>query len=547
MFPITNDDVIFGMLMVILAFIFYTAKSKNNFWQKFYTYVPSLLLCYFIPSVLTTSGIVDISDSSLYYVASRYLLPASLVLLTLSIDLKSTLQLGPKALIMFFVATFSIVVGGPLTIMFIGWVSPQTLEQLYAFHLSAEYKNELTLSSPSAKLCTAFAEKKRPISENASIEKISENRWRITEEKCVIEQRDGFLHVTSYGTKLKIAQKETLDFFENRKTLVSKLEENSIVINDYDIFHEKEGILHIVVGPYLLVGKDGGINVYRDIKAQDIARGMTTLIGSWIGGGANQTAMKETFRVDNEIFSAMTTVDILVANLWMALLLLGAANYKRLDEKLQADNTAIEAIRDQMQKFQAQNSRIPTLNDLMVVAGIAFGITSLSHFGADYFAPYIKNNVKWLAEINLGSEFFWTILLATTGGLLLSFSKVRKLEGVGASKVGSVFLYVLVATIGMKMDLFAIFRNPDLFFLGFVLIFFHIVLLLTTSYLIRAPFFFTAVGSQANIGGAASAPIVASAVDPALAPVGVLLAVLGYALGTYCAWLCGQLMIFAAG
>lgn len=547
MFPITNDDVIFGMLMVILAFIFYTAKSKNNFWQKFYTYVPSLLLCYFIPSVLTTSGIVDISDSSLYYVASRYLLPASLVLLTLSIDLKSTLQLGPKALIMFFVATFSIVVGGPLTIMFIGWVSPQTLEQLYAFHLSPEYKNELTVSSPSAKLCAAFAEKKRPISKNASIEKISENRWRITEEKCVIEQRDGFLHVTANDKTHKIPQKATLDFFENRKTLVSKLEENNIVINDYDIFHEKDGILHIVVGPYLLVGKDGGINVYRDIKSQDIARGMTTLIGSWIGGGANQTAMKETFRVDNEIFSAMTTVDILVANLWMALLLLGAANYKRLDEKLQADNTAIEAIRDQMQKFQAQNSRIPTLNDLMVVAGIAFGITSLSHFGADYFAPYIKNNVKWLAEINLGSEFFWTILLATTGGLLLSFSKARKLEGVGASKVGSVFLYVLVATIGMKMDLFAIFRNPDLFFLGFVLIFFHIVLLLTTSYLIRAPFFFTAVGSQANIGGAASAPIVASAVDPALAPVGVLLAVLGYALGTYCAWLCGQLMILAAG
>ena len=213
MFPITNDDVIFGMLMVILAFIFYTAKSKNNFWQKFYTYVPSLLLCYFIPSVLTTSGIVDISDSSLYYVASRYLLPASLVLLTLSIDLKSTLQLGPKALIMFFVATFSIVVGGPLTIMFIGWVSPQTLEQLYAFQLSAEYKNELTLSSPSPELCAAFAKKKRPISEKASIEKISENRWRITEEKCVIEQRDGFLHITSHGTKLKIQQKETIDFF----------------------------------------------------------------------------------------------------------------------------------------------------------------------------------------------------------------------------------------------------------------------------------------------------------------------------------------------
>ncbi|XEY28879.1 DUF819 family protein [Candidatus Uabimicrobium helgolandensis] len=431
--------------------------------------------------------------------------------------------------------------------MVIGFTSPQTLEQLYAFSLPSELKSELTTSSPSPELCKLFSENRRPISQNARIVKIDENSWRITEEKCAIKQEKSTLYVSTLDKNFTIELKEEIDFYEDRKTLVSRLEDHGIKINNYDIFNEEEGTLRIVVGPYLVVKENESIYVYRDIQPKDIARGMTTLVGSWIGGGANQTAMKETFRVDNEIFSAMTTVDILVANVWMALLLLGAANYKRLDKKLKADNTAIETIRDQMKEFHAQNSRIPTLTDFMVVVGIAFGITSISHFAADFCAPYIKNNVKFLADINLGSEFFWTILLATTGGLIFSFTKARKLEGVGASKIGSVFLYVLVATIGMKMDLFAIFRNPDLFFLGFVLIFFHIVLLLVTSYLIRAPFFFTAVGSQANIGGAASAPIVASAVDPALAPVGVLLAVLGYALGTYCAWLCGQLMILAAG
>ena len=130
--------------------------------------------------------------------------------------------------------------------------------------------------------------------------------------------------------------------------------------------------------------------------------------------------------------------------------------------------------------------------------------------------------------------------------MILSFTRVRDLEGVGASRVGSALLYMLVASIGMKMDLKAIFEAPGLFVVGLVWIGFHAILLIITAKLIKAPIFFLAVGSQANVGGAASAPIVASAFHPSLAPVGVLLAVLGDALGTYAAWLCGQLMRLAA-
>ena len=108
------------------------------------------------------------------------------------------------------------------------------------------------------------------------------------------------------------------------------------------------------------------------------------------------------------------------------------------------------------------------------------------------------------------------------------------------------FLYVLVATIGMKMDILAIFENPSLFAIGGVWMAIHAILLIVMAKLIRAPVFFMAVGSQANVGGAASAPIVASAFHPSLAPVGVLLAVLGYALGTYGAWICGQMMRMAS-
>ena len=173
---------------------------------------------------------------------------------------------------------------------------------------------------------------------------------------------------------------------------------------------------------------------------------------------------------------------------------------------------------------------------------MGFGVTAIAHLGADNIAPWISESAPWLAKFSLTSKFFWLIVLATTFALGLSFTKVREFEGVGASRYGSLFLYILVATIGMKMNILAVFENPGLFVVGLIWIAFHAILLIIVAKLIRAPFFFLAVGSQANIGGAASAPIVASAFHPSLAPVGVLLAVLGYAIGTYAAWICGILM-----
>ena len=145
-------------------------------------------------------------------------------------------------------------------------------------------------------------------------------------------------------------------------------------------------------------------------------------------------------------------------------------------------------------------------------------------------------------RFNLTSSFFWLIIITTTISIILSFTPVREIEGIGASRYGSLFLYLLVATIGIKMDVFAVLDNPILFIAAFIWIAFHAILLLVVAHMIKAPFFFLAVGSQANIGGAASAPIVASAFHKSLAPVGVLLAVMGYAVGTYGAWLCGVMM-----
>ena len=403
----TNDAIVFGILMSILGFVFITSTSKKPLWLKFYKYFPALLLCYFIPSIFNSLGIISGNNSNLYFVASRYLLPTSLALLTISIDLKEIRKLGSKALILFFTGTLGIIIGGPIAILIV-----------------------------------------------------------------------------------------------------------------------------LSTNPALIAGSD----------LDSVWRGLSTVAGSWIGGGANQAAMKEVFQVDNEIFSAMVAVDVIVANIWMAFLLYGAGINDKIDNWLQADSSSIDVLKNKIEAYQAQIMKIPNTADTMRVLSIGFGITAVAHFGADLIAPWIFQNAPLLAKFSLTSKFFWLIVISTTLAVFLSFTKARELEGVGASRIGSVFIYILVATIGMKMNILAIFDNPGLFIVGLIWMMIHAGMLISVAKFIKAPFFFMAVGSQANVGGAASAPIVASAFHPSLAPVGVLLAVLGYAMGTYGAWLCGVLM-----
>jgi len=403
---ISNDAVVFGILMVVLGFVFYTSNLRSSFWKKFYTFFPVILLCYFIPSLLNTTGIVSPEKSNLYFVASRYLLPTSLVLLTLSVDLKEISKLGSKALIMFFTGTVGIIIGGPIAII-----------------------------------------------------------------------------------------------------IVKNLFPNLVSINP-----------------------------------EELARGMTTIAGSWIGGGANQTAMKEVFNVDGELFSKMVTVDVLVGNAWLAVLLIGVGKTVFIDKFLGADSSSVESVKEKIEKYNLSIARIPDLKELIYVLTIGFGITGISHLIADNIAPYLLNNFPSLEKYSLTSSFFWLIVMATTFGVILSFTRLRDLEGVGASKIGTIFIYILVATIGLQMNLFTVFDNPGLFLIGFIWISVHVILLFIVAILIKAPYFFVAVGSQANVGGAASAPVVAAAFHPSLAAVGVLLAVLGYAVGTYAAYLCGIIM-----
>jgi len=407
MIPITNDAVIFGILLAILAIIFHTSSSKNPKWIKFYKFIPSLLLCYFIPGIVNSLGLISVENSNLYFVASRYLLPTSLVLFTIGVDFRSILKLGPKAITMTLTGTFGVIIGGPVAILIVSILAPDIIIS----------------SGPEA-------------------------TWK----------------------------------------------------------------------------------------------GLSTVAGSWIGGGANQTAMKEVFQVTDSVFSAIIAIDVLTYSVWFAILLYGAGINDKLNKFLKADTSSLEHVQRKMENTTSTQFSLSNTTDMIKLLAIGFGVTAIAHLLADIIAPFFQQNYPELSKFSLTSNFFWMVIIATTGGLLLSFTKFRTYESKGASKIGSLFLYLLIATIGMKMDILGFFQNFDLLFITSIWITFHAVLLIVVGRIIKAPFFFIAVGSQANIGGAASAPIVAAAIHPSLATVGVLLAVLGYAAGTYGAWLCAILM-----
>ena len=426
---ITQDTIAFGILMLTLGFVFYTSSSENKSWVKFYKIVPALLMAYMLPAIFTSLGIIAPEwesvneageivkhESNLYYVSSRFLLPASLVLMTLCIDLKAVFNLGPKALIMFLTGTVGIIIGGPVAVLLISLVSPETV---------------------------------------------------------------------------------------------------------------------------------GGVG------PDAVWRGLATLAGSWIGGGANQAAMLEIYGYNPKLYGGMVLVDIVVANIWMAIILIGIGKSEKIDKWLKSDTTAIEELKEKVSTYANKVSRNPSLSDLMVILSIAFTVVGISHFGADAISAFLVNNFESVSDTtsalsSFSSQFFWMISIVTILGIILSFTSLKKYEGAGASKIGSVFIYILVATIGMKMDLTMILDNPGLIVIGIVWMAIHAIILVIMAKLIKAPYFFLAVGSQANVGGAASAPIVAAAFHPALASVGVLLAVFGYVVGTYGAMLTAELMRIVA-
>jgi len=387
---ITDPVPLLAILLAVLAGLFLFNETALG--RRVFSVVPLLVFAYFLPTGLSNVGLIPL-ESPLYEFIKDWLLPASLVLLTMAVDVRAILRLGKPAVVLFLTATATIVIGGPIAFLLFGWLVPSEM-------------------------------------------------------------------------------------------------------------------------------------------GDDVWKSLAALSGSWIGGAANMVAIKDSVGASDASISLILVVDVAVANVWMAVLLWFAGRDRQMDERLGADRSSIDDVRQRVESYQKDVQRPTNLPDLLLIFAIAIGTAAAAAAVADHL-PEIGSIV---------SRFTWIVVISTTVALALSFTRARKLDGSGASAIGSVLLYLLVASIGAKAEFAKVLDAPALVLIGAVWLLFHAAILLYVQRKLRLPIFFAAVGSQANVGGAASAPLVAAAFHPALAPVGVLLAVGGYVLGTYAALVCAFLL-----
>ncbi len=303
------------------------------------------------------------------------------------------------------------------------------------------------------------------------------------------------------------------------------------------------GTLGIVIGApiaFLLVG--------RLVDSPDTWQQLAALSGSWIGGTANMVAIQESVGLRD--LGPVIVVDTVVGYGWMAILLFLSNYQDRFNRWVGADTSAMDRVNETLRQLDTTRRPI-TIETGAIIVGLGIGAAVLARaLGGAMPAlgpmrTVIEDGVAVERMTTIISGGTWAVLIAVTAGLALSFTKLRTLEADGASRIGYVALYMLLTSIGAQGDLGAVLEAPLLLLTGVVWLAVHIGLLFGAAKLLRAPLFFVATGSMANVGGAASAPIVASVYHPAMAPVGLLMAVAGYVLGIYaalgCAWMLGQL------
>ena len=286
----------------------------------------------------------------------------------------------------------------------------------------------------------------------------------------------------------------------------------------------------------VIAGAIGSFLVFQNFLPPDAWKGFAALSGSWIGGTANMVAIAESVGTPQSVLGPLIVVDTVVGYGWMGVLLFFSGWQARYDRRMGARTEAIEETNRRLEDVAAR--RKPSdLRDIAMIIGLGFGGAALALFAAGKMPP--------LGNPTIISGTTWAVLIVVTGGLLLSFTRARDLEEVGASRVGYTALYLLLGAIGAQADLTAVVQTPLYMAAGVLWIAIHAAILFGVAKLVRAPLFFVATGSMANIGGAASAPIVAGVYHPAMAPVGLLMAVAGYILGIYgalaCAWMLGAI------
>lgn len=294
---------------------------------------------------------------------------------------------------------------------------------------------------------------------------------------------------------------------------------------------EKQALLMMLAGSLgIMIATPLAFYIVKQWVGSQMWSGFGALSASWIGGSANMIAAKEALGTPDSVFTPMVIVDAIVPYAWMGILVAASALQPAYDKWNRSNREIINTLSSNVSSASLPKEEKKSFKKtvLIIIIAILAGVVSIYASGK---LPVIKNVI---------SNYTWAIIIVSILGVSLSLSPLKKLENYGSEKIGSFLLYFVLTSIGARSNISHMNATFILISAGFFIVIIHAIILLFASRIFKAPMFLVATASQANIGGVASAPIVAAIYEPGLASVGLLLAIFGNILGTYLGIVTGQ-------
>ena len=263
--------------------------------------------------------------------------------------------------------------------------------------------------------------------------------------------------------------------------------------------------------------------------AKDTWAAVAALYASWVGGSGNMAAMSAAFgdALNEGAYGAALALDTVCYSVWIALLLLAVKIAPKWNKAVKADTSKLDAVADAANKEIAKDKKVATATDWIFLFGLSLAVSALTQ----WLGGVING---WLC--NIGLDMFGaatvTTVLVTILGLIGAITPLGKMAAV--EEMSSVYLYAVVSLLASRASLIDLVAAPMWVVYGFVILLVHVVLMFLLSKLFKWDLCMVSTASLANIGGSASAPIVATAYNPNFAGIGVLMGVLGAAIGNFC-------------
>ena len=296
----------------------------------------------------------------------------------------------------------------------------------------------------------------------------------------------------------------------------------------------------------IFVGFVVALLLLRGLLDPEAWKGFAALAGSWTGGSANMVAVQEILQAPESLFGHVLIVDTIVYSLWLLLMFSGTGIAQRFNAWVKADTSYLEtqvaAVTNPGDTSAGEagkdkgggdsNGSGETLDLVALFRVIALGLF------ASAAATWVGDQLPEIGVVVTSTT--WTILIVSVLGLIIGSTRFGKMPG--ASEVSHIMLYIIIGIIAAGSDFSSLVEAPLYLLAGFVVVAIHLLLMVVYAKLTRTELFSIAVASTANIGGVATAPVVASAYSQQLVPVGVLYALIGAFAGTFFGLATGQVL-----